>query len=275
MISPIINHFYYSEKPIQQRMVNLQLNYLRRDNGHTIEYLQGVNKYIVCKNSLPGIFLLPMVNKEVTKFIESHPEVKTLSRSDKDNNFVFDKNMGFGKAIMLANEGGYINDMKCIDIKGAYWMAAYRLGIISLKTYEKGEPDEFKLARNVSLGILGTNKEYVQYFGDKKIKKVVFEGEDYLKNIYLLVAQEISDLMHYIRKKLPPDMVYGWKTDCIFFSGELSQKVMKEINLNGYTGTLKDCEVVKIKDEVYSVRTDLNINNIRVAVKVGKTTVVL
>lgn len=83
-----------------------------------------------------------------------------------------------------------------LDVNSAYWLIAYRRGIISKRTYQKGLEDVSKMARLVALGSLATVKRHYEYDTETgKYLECEAEYNERTRSYFFDIAKELDIIM--------------------------------------------------------------------------------
>ena len=99
-----------------------------------------------------------------------------------------------------------------IDIKHAYWIVAYNMGLISKKTYDLyADNPEYKLARNIALSTLTSKKER-EYFVKGIHKYTIVCDNGLQKLIYANIRQTTYNLIGDLSEMLG-SACYGYRVD--------------------------------------------------------------
>lgn len=153
---------------------------------------------------------------------------------------------------------GHYENMVEIDISAAYWNCAYKIGIITKSTFEKGLTIS-KAARLVALGALASNKacfvfdgKELKYRGDNKALKVAFDKNEMkvisetdkdssLAFLFFQISFEIGIVIKDVYNRLntiKPDGCIGFWVDAVFVDRQLAFEAVETIASHGY-----DCKV--------------------------------
>lgn len=153
-------------------------------------------------HSMKNLFIFSMVKRDALRYLATHgvKEIKWASA------VCYNK-----KADPLGRK------LIGTDIDSAYWDIAYRMGIISERTYWKGLEIQDKNLLVASLSSLGRDKRYTQIAEGSFTKNIVIvKGDDDLKKIYRLIRFRCFGYMKKIAKIIGNDFV-AYKTDCIYY----------------------------------------------------------
>lgn len=143
-----------------------------------------------------------MVKREALKYLETH----TIKHTEWKPSIIHNKDfIDRGQELI-----GY-------DVDAAYWQIAYKLKIISEKTFKRGHDIKYKNLLLASLASLGSDKRYVKWKeGVQTDEVIVVKGNDDLKNVYKMVRYYCFRHMQKMAKILGRHFV-AYKTDCIYF----------------------------------------------------------
>lgn len=160
-----------------------------------------------------------------------------------------------GLGLIRINVDGVIepvyNEVVEVDLNKAYWVSAYRLGVINKEIYEQGIEmvrGQYKYNKIELLASIGTMA--------KTIKERRFDGEKYspskilvdskkTKHIWDAVSYEVDKCMRDCMVSLREDFLFYW-TDAVFFkkSARNIARVQKIINENGFESKIVDLEYI-------------------------------
>lgn len=195
---------------IFRRMVEEKASGYIKKGTFTNEIVWGSKSYIFpCMDKKrqmafkKGMFLFGMVRKDVKEYLKTH----TIKLPTKYNQIEYNKDLNedlFGK-------------ITATDLNHAYWRIAFKLGVISENTYNKGLNDDFKAVRLAALSTMGANKKYQKMKNGKLLDeyKIVY-GDDALKDVYKLIRLTCYKYMNQVKKLLGKDFLC-YKTDCIYY----------------------------------------------------------
>lgn len=163
--------------------------------------------------------------------------------------------------------GDVLEDLRCIDIKSAYWQTALNLGIISKEIYDKGM-NVGKVVRLAALGSLAKKKD-IWSFDGKELKKMDTVRSEY-ENLWFAICKKVSDIMNHVVKSIGDDFVFYW-VDGIYVkrSEGLLEKITKIFEEKGYFVHLELIPKVTFHEngfDVQSVLTD-NVKNFSYDIK--------
>jgi hypothetical protein len=176
----------------------------------TDEIVWGAYSYIIPKMTKKkqssfkkGMFLFGMVKKDVKIYLESN----TIRLPKKYGQIEFNDDLEFDEDERITGT----------DLNHAYWRIAYNLGIISIRTYDRGLPDQFKEVRLAALSTLGGRKKYNKITKGVITDNVfVIEGDEELRKVYTLIRYTCYKYMTQVKKMLGNDFIC-YKTDCIYY----------------------------------------------------------
>lgn len=124
------------------------------------------------------------------------------------------------------------------DINTAYWEIAYQMGILSEKTFKKGENHiSNKAILLASLAALGSDKSYQVIRSGQLINKyVILKGNDQLKEVYKKIRYKCFKHMDEMAALLGKDFVC-YKTDCIYYRNSAAnvKKIRNYLEGQGFT----------------------------------------
>lgn len=117
-----------------------------------------------------------------------------------------------------------------LDVNSAYWLIAYRRGIITRRTYEKGLNDVSKMARLVALGSLATVKRHYEYCPETG--KYIDQPAEYnprTRSYFFDIAKELDVIMAQIIQDY--QVLFYWVDAFILFdnhAGAVRQALDRE-----------------------------------------------
>lgn len=163
---------------------------------------------------------------------------------------------------------GYIYNALEIDIKGAYWVTAYREKLITESTFLKGL-EVPKRVRLMAFGAAATLKDVFEFDGNEyTIKEPEFS--DAGRNAFFHVAKIVADTMRRIMEPMPAQVILYW-VDAIFIHSLYAPWVYKKLDEMGYEYTTKNIIKIYTKggngdqpDQIKCVvKTELNTNHFK------------
>jgi len=150
------------------------------------------------------------------------------------------KYFGFGK---IYGERKLYNFLE-IDINGAYWETAYKEGLLSESTYQKGLTVP-KRVRLMAFGAAASMKDVYEYDGKSySIKDPIYN--EYGRRAFFHVAALVGKLMSDISSMIPSVFLLYW-VDAIFVHSLWSVYVFQRLESAGYEYTTKEIPVIFIK----------------------------
>lgn len=140
-----------------------------------------------------------------------------------------------------------------VDIVSAYWQTAKNLGVIDEVTYLKGilKDREFKAARNISIGSIGSLTIYEKYVDGKLVAHEL--RRKFGACARLDIVDHVWKIAQKIAAKLGPDFLM-FLTDCFFVPSGREKDVKKLLEAEGY----KTKSEMVLFSEVKRMRTGLN-----------------
>ena len=191
--------------------------------------------------------LLNMVKRDAKLYIKNQSEqIKNVHESEID----FYKFFEYSNFKKNPNE---LTHVYKIDLSSAYWSHAVGMGIISkesqdfflkmdsLDTYtdKKGKKSGFingsKKARLKALGSLATRKLKTTYINGLQDGIPSIVQNEFLRNLYLVVCDEVDKIMKSICNHYKADAIYYY-WDCVFLNAEniKPEDVLKFIKKFGF-----------------------------------------
>jgi hypothetical protein len=174
----------------------------------------------------PGMHLPTITNRNVKKRLESGeytPQNKDSYRYNSNTIFYCSKKI----------KENLWEPCVAVDIVGAYWQSAVNLGVIDHATYLKGiEKDrEYKNARNIAIGSLGSLTMYEKYVDGKLVQHKLIRKFGACAR--LDIVDHVWEVAQKIAAKLGPDFLL-FLTDCFFVPLRRESDVKKYLAAVGY-----------------------------------------
>lgn len=122
-----------------------------------------------------------------------------------------------------------------LDINSCYWNTANNKGIISEKLYKYGytKNKEWKDARNISIGALGTAVRVEKYRNGKLVERTPFTPRPTNVCRLDIIDHVWNVCINDIRNQLGKNFLM-FLTDCFFVNASVVDKVADLLELNGY-----------------------------------------
>jgi hypothetical protein len=162
------------------------------------------------KKSYKHFFIFALVKKDAVNYLKTHTVKKSkwLPSVYTNENFVHKKNL----------------KVRGIDIDTAYWVIAYRLGIITQNTYEKGIMIPDKNMALAALASLGSDKRYsIIKNGLPTNDYKMVKGDDQLKEVYKMIRFTCYKYIRRVAALLGNDYVH-YRTDAIYHKDTLRNR---------------------------------------------------
>ena len=170
------------------------------------ELIMGDTKFIFTnpnrKKAMSHLYLFSMVKRDFGKWLKKN-KIKRLRENPQS--YCSDYKFKKGREIAAA------------DLDNAYWEIAFKYGMISEGTYQKGMLINNKELTLSTLSALGRDKSYniVRHGEDTgDIKKIL--GNDQYRKAYSKVRLRCYEYMMQLARLLGTDFL-EYKTDCIYF----------------------------------------------------------
>lgn len=188
-------------------MGKLKANGLVRNNMFGSEVIWGGTKYHFSqkkdRESFKGVFIFAMVKRDALNYCK---QLKRPLRPAKNLPSIFKNDK-----IVVGRRKEWP-----ADIDDAYWTIAYKLKIISTRTYNKGLMLEKRIC-NAALASLGSDKKYTIIRNGKiTADKIVVEGDPQLKLVYAKIRNRCFRYMQELAKILGNDFI-KYVTDCMYY----------------------------------------------------------
>lgn len=155
------------------------------------------------KKSFRYFYIFALVKNDALRYIKTHRVKKIKELPPVHKNKELDTR---GKRITA------------VDIDTAYWDIAFRLGIISEKTYDHGIMIPDKALAHAAISSLGKDDTWISIRRGKQTNNsVCIVGDDTLKQVYHLIRNTCFTLLHELAQLLGPDNYKERKTDAIYY----------------------------------------------------------
>lgn len=188
------------------------------------------------ENKQNGFHICNMVKRDVTKWLEEHPEFNYHAHMKNYTEQIFNLDK------IEKNKG---KKMIGIDINSCYFNTIFNIGYITPKTFKLGNKkvEEWKLGRNASVGSLAKIETICAYEKGRRTKKIVIgEGEtkdDLLSRKRQAVRHHVIGCVYKMFVELIDDVLKGdfymFLTDCIYTDEKNLKKVQKFFKEKKYT----------------------------------------
>lgn len=197
-------------KVLIKQLIKRKKDFLLRQNSYMTTVIHN-NKEIAFPNrtesgfKISQLWVFRSVKNDAKSFLAQNPEF-TLPKKLPTNRFNYD--------CEVTND-----NLTGTDINSAYWTIAYKMGIISKRTYELAGADDFKVVRLAALAVLGKDKPFVKYEKGKEIKNdyvIVKDPVAGLQDLYKAIRYTCYLHMDAIANLLGNDFEC-YKTDCIYY----------------------------------------------------------
>jgi len=153
------------------------------------------------------LWVFRSVKMDARKFLQVHPDWEAPKKLPTNvTNYDYDDSYG---------------ELEGTDIDSAYWVMAYRLGMISDNTFKRAGGDEYKRVRLAALAVLGRNTAYQNFEKGKldKTKPVIIEPEHpKMKDMYRSIRYKCYEMMNDMAALLGNEFE-AYRTDCIYYRG--------------------------------------------------------
>ena len=137
-----------------------------------------------------------------------------------------------------------------VDIKHCYWRIAYLIGVLNKKTYIKyRDSARYKLARNISLSILTSEKSKEYYENGELLLKVTCDNTHY-KTIYQNIRYTAYNFSGRVKELLDGRCI-GYYVDGFMILPEDFELVRKEMRSAKMYYSLTKCTKIDAKKYMY------------------------
>jgi len=192
----------------------------------TIKYADGKDKKMGSFFPHPGMHIPRLVNKNVKSRIESGEYVPKNQNPNRWNS----------NTIMYSSDAIKKNLSELcvsVDVIGCYWQTAFNLGIIDQRMYDIGiaKDREYKDARNIAIGSIGSLMIYEKYENGKLITREL--RRKFGACARLDIVDHVWEMAQRIAKHLGPDFLM-FLTDCFFVPANREADVISLLEIEGY-----------------------------------------
>lgn len=145
-----------------------------------------------------------------------------------------------------------------IDLNGAYWNYAIKMGIVSEQTntflnnsHRDMTYKELKSSRLKALGSLATRKIVFVYEDGVEIEEKREIQKEHTRELYIDICRGIDNLMKECCRNVEGCIYYYW--DCIFVDKDFSEEAVEFIRSKDYDVTIEETsiDVVHVGDHCY------------------------
>lgn len=216
-------------KSVMNRLVKMGEHFIYRETKFMTQIVyQGVETIYRSRDtsSFPAnkLFIFKMVKNDAIKFLQEHPNWEVPEKYPvNQTNYDYDATYGV---------------ITGTDINSAYWVIAHKLGVISDKTYQKAQGNDWKVIRLAALAVLGRSVAYHEYVdGIKQKKPIIIESEDpRVSLLYRSIRYKCFEMMTAIAEILGNDFE-AYRTDCIYYrdTSDNRRKVYEFLDAEGFT----------------------------------------
>lgn len=213
------------------QLIKRKKDFLLRQNSYMTTVIHN-NKEIAFPNrkedgfKISQLWVFRSVKNDAKAFLQRNPDFKLPTKLPTNK---------FNYECSVSKD----DELTGTDINSAYWTIAYKLGVISERTYQLAGADEFKVVRLAALAVLGKDKPFQKY------EKGIVKKNDYvilkepvagLQDLYKAIRYTCYLHMDAIAKMLGNDFEC-YKTDCIYYKDtpENRKLVHNYLSSEGFT----------------------------------------
>lgn len=138
---------------------------------------------------------------------------------------------------------GVYKDVIEIDVNGAYWEIAHRLGYTDRETYKAGKKVE-KRDRLVALGSLATVKRIYEFDGENS-RSLGEEKNDVTRSYFFHVARELDLIMKKVFHLYEQRVLFYW-VDAFFVESKAQGFVRSELYKNRLNCKIKHIDRIEV-----------------------------
>jgi len=180
--------------------------------------------------------------------IEELPFISKVSQHVKGKKFSFKRlkkdNIVYHSYSKLRD--GKLEDVYEVDINNAYWMAAYKLGVIDKKLYDEGLKVD-KITRLASLGSLAKNPTVILFDGRKE--KFIRDKPSSTSYIWFTICNEIAEVMSEVRDFIDKDFIFYWVDGVFIKKRDNIKLVQKILEYHGYESKVRNLTKIVVSNK--------------------------
>lgn len=197
-------------KVLIAQLIKRKKDFLLRENSYMTTVIHN-NKEIAFPNrsengfKISQLWVFRSVKNDAKSFLANNPDF-SMPKKLPTNRFNYDCDVTD-------------DNLTGTDINSAYWTIAYKMGIISQRTYTLAGADDFKVVRLAALAVLGKDKPFLKYEKGKPLKNeyvVIKDPVAGLQDLYRAIRYTCYLHMDAIAELLGNDFEC-YKTDCIYY----------------------------------------------------------
>jgi hypothetical protein len=203
-------HVRRNPQTLISQLMKRKQSFLLRQNNYMTTIIHG-HKEIAFPNRHEGgfkinqLWVFRSVKKDAVAFLKANPGY-SMPEKLPVNRYNYD---------CTATD----DELTGTDINSAYWTIAFKIGVISGRTYNLAGAEEYKVVRLAALAVLGKDKPFLRYEKGSKVRNeyvIVKDGVEGLQNLYRAIRYTCYLHMDAIAKMLGNDFE-SYKTDCIYY----------------------------------------------------------
>lgn len=238
-----------------RKIVAAKLDYITETTGNTETIIVPSmdTKYIV-SDSFLSVQSLGFITQ-----VKKHAEKTAIDRQPFES-----KDINYYKISSQEREGVYY-DVCEVDVNGAYWEIAKRLGYIDEKIYQKGLTVD-KKTRLIALGAMATVKRCIQYTYDKGANKYNYEylGDrvnETTRSYFFHIAKTLDVLMNQFIQENGANGIYLYWVDAFFVDTYRAREIEEFFKLHGLAVKRKNiaainCKIKKSTKKIYCIEVE-------------------
>lgn len=127
---------------------------------------------------------------------------------------------------------GTHTDIAELDISGAYWVTALKMGLISKDVYEKGLKVDKKV-RLIALGSIATEKAIFHYDPFEGMKFIGTESDKKGRSYFFHIARHVGAVMSQFTNMFPSAVLFFW-VDALFIKEQYTAAAVAYFEGNGF-----------------------------------------
>ncbi len=183
-----------------------------------------------------------IINNETYKNVKNN--FKNEERINRIKYFFYNKKY---------SSGAYFENIKEIDLKGAYWNQLNKLpGVITEELFNEGNGVD-KDTRLACVGTMARSKWRIKFDGKEEIFLPDLRSEK-TEFLWHTISWNIGKLMNKARIAAKNDFIFFW-VDAIFVHGDRVNEVVEVFKNAGFESKIINCESVRFDDKKIIVKS--------------------
>lgn len=229
--------FYRYRKFLEEMQVPFVVEYTH--GRRTVKSKLGERSFSVGKISMRGMNFIKTIKNHILK-AESFSKIPVATKQE------------FGLQYLLFNKKYMhqkLTKVTELDLKSAYWDAAYKMGLIDKADYFHGLRMS-KVERLASLGTLARVLKQRTFDGKKYSKAKYLDKSENSRHVWFAISNEIDRVMKKCAKELKDQLIFYWIDALFFIDTPANRKLVQEkIKECGYKAAFVKISFVELKTE--------------------------